>query len=98
MAPGSLSQIGSAGRTRTCDLVINSHVLYQLSYRGIDGPSVASDARDRAFLTRPGAFIAKCLPRAKLGSRPCVALPSGAARAKLPGGDEWRRQGARDDG
>ncbi len=25
---------GSPGRTRTCDLVINSHPLYQLSYRG----------------------------------------------------------------
>src|SRR3546814_12774132 len=26
--------IGSAGRTRTCDMVVNSHPLYQLSYRG----------------------------------------------------------------
>ena len=25
---------GSPGRTRTADLVVNSHVLYQLSYRG----------------------------------------------------------------
>ena len=25
---------GSAGRTRTCDKVVNSHLLYQLSYRG----------------------------------------------------------------
>ena len=25
---------GSLGRTRTCDPMINSHLLYQLSYRG----------------------------------------------------------------
>ncbi len=28
-------KIGSPGRARTADLVINSHPLYQLSYRGI---------------------------------------------------------------
>ena len=27
--------IGSPGRARTADLVINSHPLYRLSYRGI---------------------------------------------------------------
>jgi hypothetical protein len=27
--------IGSPGRTRTADPVINSHLLYRLSYRGI---------------------------------------------------------------
>ena len=27
--------IGSPGRTRTCDMLINSQPLYQLSYRGI---------------------------------------------------------------
>ncbi len=26
--------IGSPNRTRTCDPMINSHLLYQLSYRG----------------------------------------------------------------
>lgn len=29
-------EIGSPGRTRTADPVINSHLLYQLSYRGVD--------------------------------------------------------------
>jgi hypothetical protein len=29
----------SRGRTRTCDPVINSHLLYQLSYSGRDGKS-----------------------------------------------------------
>ena len=29
-----LNLFGSAGRTRTCDKVVNSHLLYQLSYRG----------------------------------------------------------------
>ncbi len=28
---------GSPSRTRTCDPMINSHLLYQLSYRGITG-------------------------------------------------------------
>jgi hypothetical protein len=36
---GQLSQplifIGSPGRTRTADKVVNSHPLYQLSYRGL---------------------------------------------------------------
>ena len=27
---------GSPGRARTADLVINSHPLYQLSYRGLE--------------------------------------------------------------
>ncbi len=30
----ALVLFGSAGRTRTCDKVVNSHLLYQLSYRG----------------------------------------------------------------
>jgi hypothetical protein len=29
-----LALIGSPGRTRTADKVVNSHLLYQLSYRG----------------------------------------------------------------
>jgi hypothetical protein len=29
--------VGSPGRTRTSDMVINSHPLYQLSYRGSTG-------------------------------------------------------------
>ncbi len=35
--PQLLERIGSPGRTRTCDLVINSHPLYRLSYRGVFG-------------------------------------------------------------
>ncbi len=31
----TLFLFGSSGRARTADLVINSHPLYQLSYRGI---------------------------------------------------------------
>jgi hypothetical protein len=30
----SFKNVGSAGRTRTADPVINSHLLYQLSYCG----------------------------------------------------------------
>ena len=33
--PQLLEKVGSPGRTRTCDLVINSHPLYRLSYRGV---------------------------------------------------------------
>ena len=33
--PEVTRKIGSPGRTRTCDLVINSHPLYRLSYRGV---------------------------------------------------------------
>jgi hypothetical protein len=32
--PSGLIIIGSPGRTRTCGPVVNSHLLYQLSYRG----------------------------------------------------------------
>ena len=35
---------GSAGRTRTCDKVVNSHLLYQLSYRGTVGHDVLVQA------------------------------------------------------
>ncbi len=31
--------IGSPDKTRTCDLMINSHPLYRLSYRGIEAES-----------------------------------------------------------
>ena len=39
--PQVLERIGSPGRTRTCDLVINSHPLYRLSYRGMPGTYAA---------------------------------------------------------
>ena len=28
-------KVGSPGRTRTCDILINSQALYRLSYRGV---------------------------------------------------------------
>jgi hypothetical protein len=33
----TLTLTGSPGRTRTADQVINSHLLYRLSYRGMSG-------------------------------------------------------------
>jgi hypothetical protein len=30
-----LEKVGSPGRARTCDILINSQALYRLSYRGI---------------------------------------------------------------
>ena len=38
---GELS--GAPTRTRTADLLITNQLLYQLSYRGIEGVSVAND-------------------------------------------------------
>ncbi len=32
-------KVGSPGRTRTCDILINSQALYRLSYRGIPLPT-----------------------------------------------------------
>ena len=40
-----LQEFGSPGRTRTTDQVINSHPLYQLSYRGIVGCRFAAGAK-----------------------------------------------------
>jgi|GEM_PF-1612492 hypothetical protein len=46
---------GSPGRTRTADRVVNSHLLYQLSYRGIVGTYAA---RDQPWDTVvPAAFV-----------------------------------------
>ena len=48
--------IGSSGRTRTCDLVINSHSIYQLIYAGIfvssgSGPNTVSSPSTLAALS-----------------------------------------------
>ena len=52
------SDIGSSNRTRTCDPMINSHLLYQLSYRGTTGnPSVSDIIMDAIRLT----FQACCM-------------------------------------
>jgi hypothetical protein len=40
---------GSPGRARTADLVINSHPLYQLSYRGIENLQAAHHTGWRGF-------------------------------------------------
>ncbi len=34
----------SPGQTRTADMVVNSHPLYQLSYRGMGAQSAARDS------------------------------------------------------
>ncbi len=41
---------GSPGRTRTADLVVNSHVLYQLSYRGKIGMTIDTLRDDSGVL------------------------------------------------
>ncbi len=49
---------GSPGRTRTSDKVVNSHLLYRLSYRGIGGeryepPAIVSTKHFPARLSAP---------------------------------------------
>ena len=41
MKKTALVHSGSPGRTRTADRVVNSHLLYQLSYRGISAIQTA---------------------------------------------------------
>ena len=43
--PPRAEEGGSPGRTRTSDLVVNSHPLYQLSYRGSHSARLIADAR-----------------------------------------------------
>jgi hypothetical protein len=64
--PGPLFQIGSPGRTRTSDKVVNSHLLYQLSYRGSERHPVGGarlianpDVRCQVFLSVPFHFLCR---------------------------------------
>ena len=41
---------GSPGQTRTADRVVNSHLLYQLSYRGTPRIITASDGQVKVWL------------------------------------------------
>ena len=54
--------MNSPGMTRTCDLVVNSHPLYQLSYRGSDW-ALTPSARNTYY------FPAASSRRAALDSR-----------------------------
>jgi hypothetical protein len=49
-----IDYIGSPGRARTADLVINSHPLYQLSYRGIKA-GYGTDGSEDGQLSLDGA-------------------------------------------
>ena len=60
-----LGFIGSPGRARTADLVINSHPLYQLSYRGIG---------ERMLIVARGAVNKRAVHEA--GRSPAGAVPS----------------------
>ena len=44
--------LGSPGRTRTCDLVVNSHPLYRLSYRGITESILNKKETDDKYFRR----------------------------------------------
>jgi hypothetical protein len=49
MALKPLNVIGSPGRTRTSDPVVNSHLLYRLSYRGSER-SAPMGLADRVYI------------------------------------------------
>ena len=57
---------GSDGRTRTCDPVINSHLLYRLSYIGIPIPRVEAE---RGIEPLRGGFADRSVPISPLGRR-----------------------------
>ena len=61
---GRFHVFGSSGRTRTCDLVVNSHPLCQLSYRGIS-----------IFLLQDSNPPAGGLIRRKSDAIKCIAQP-----------------------
>jgi hypothetical protein len=54
----ALVSFGSPGRARTADLMINSHPLYRLSYRGINFLS-SSMARPERFELPTARFVAE---------------------------------------
>ena len=68
---------GSAGRTRTCDKVVNSHLLYQLSYRGSGARGLYQTV---ATLQRPAIYQSShALLEVRAGIEPaCVDLQSTA--------------------
>ena len=65
----SLCFYGSPGRARTADLVINSHPLYQLSYRGMRGRVCYAACGKRS--TRS---VACCLPECPVATRRSVEV------------------------
>ncbi len=78
---------GSPGRTRTSDMVVNSHPLYRLSYRGVYSAEERFIAKTRAagnaapivpILTRRDSRVTRVacgLPGAAHRRRPCLRSP-----------------------
>ncbi len=68
----------SRGRTRTCDMVVNSHPLYQLSYAGI-----------RCAVS---AQAAKILPETEIGVKAPISLYyRGLRSSKRRRKERWKR-------
>jgi hypothetical protein len=57
--PKAFILLGSPGRARTADLMINSHPLYRLSYRGINFSLTSSMARPERFELPTARFVAE---------------------------------------
>ena len=79
-----LAIFGSAGRTRTCDKVVNSHLLYQLSYRG-SGMRAAYIRPMRRCKDPPcrcyRGHCWRCEPESNRRARICNPLPNHSAIA-----------------
>ncbi len=72
-----LAMFGSAGRTRTCDKVVNSHPLYQLSYRGSGARGLYQTRAALQRLAVPSS--SQALLEVRAGIEPaCVDLQSTA--------------------
>ncbi len=81
----TLFSLGSPGRARTADPVINSHLLYRLSYRGIGGGMVMAPpmgVNSAARLSRAGAAETHARPRRREMNVPGRARASGSERSR----------------
>jgi hypothetical protein len=76
-SPAAFLVFGSGGRTRTCDIAVNSRSLYQLSYAGsgflLDHQTIATAA---TFFARPFAVTAV---EARTGIEPVYTALQAAA-------------------
>ncbi len=60
---------GSDGRTRTCDPMINSHLLYQLSYIGISPVCLQLLEAESGIEPLRGGFADRSVPISPLGHK-----------------------------
>ena len=76
----ALKRIGSPGRARTADLVINSHPLYRLSYRGMKRDSAGMIGRRTLPVNILSCFGALKRGRARFNPAAPQATPKATRR------------------